>query len=88
MHLDCVFSILGDKCCIMLEEMLGAESKTRRLVDEYSRHPSTGGPTSQLPRIAQTASVLYAPSRLRQPSSTLLLDVTHLCLFMQTCIIC
>ncbi|DBB16407.1 TPA: hypothetical protein ACH3X3_014694 [Trebouxia sp. C0006] len=45
MHLDCVFSILGDKCCIMLEEMLGAESKTRRLVDEYSRHPSTGGPT-------------------------------------------
>ena len=42
MHLDCVFSILGDKCCIMLEEMLGAESKTRRLVDEYSRHPSTG----------------------------------------------
>ena len=42
MHLDCVFSILGDKCCIMLEEMLGAESKTRRLVDEYSRHPTTG----------------------------------------------
>ena len=42
MHLDCVFSILGDKCCIMLEEMMGAESKTRRLVDEYSRNPSTG----------------------------------------------
>lgn len=42
MHLDCVFSILGDKCCIMLEEMLGTESKTRRLVDEYSRHPATG----------------------------------------------
>lgn len=42
MHLDCVFSILGDKCCIMLEEMIGQESKTRRLVDEYSRDPKSG----------------------------------------------
>lgn len=44
MHLDCVFSILGDKCCIMLEEMMGQDSKTKRLVDEYSRNPSTGNP--------------------------------------------
>ena len=30
MHLDCVFSILSDTCCIMLEEMMGPESPTRR----------------------------------------------------------
>ena len=41
MHLDCVFSILGDDCCIMLEEMIGADSKTRRLVDEYTKDPVT-----------------------------------------------
>lgn len=35
MHLDCVFSILGEKSCIMLDEMMGEESATRRLVDEY-----------------------------------------------------
>ena len=37
MHLDCVFSILGDRCCLMLEEMIGEESKTARYVDEYTR---------------------------------------------------
>lgn len=37
MHLDCVFSILGDDVCLMLEEMMGEDSPTRRLVDEYSR---------------------------------------------------
>lgn len=42
MHLDCVFSILGDDVCLMLEEMMGAESATRRLVDEYTRDTSTG----------------------------------------------
>lgn len=45
MHLDCVFSILGDKCCIMLEEMIGQDSKTKRLVDEYSKNPGTGRPS-------------------------------------------
>ena len=45
MHLDCVFSILGDRCCLMLEEMIGEGSKTARCVDEYTRdafgeHPS------------------------------------------------
>ena len=35
MHLDCVFSVLSDTCCLMLEEMMGAEAPTRRLVDEY-----------------------------------------------------
>ncbi|KAK2079528.1 hypothetical protein QBZ16_001922 [Prototheca wickerhamii] len=39
MHLDCVFSILSDKLCIMLEEMMGDASPTRRLVDEYVRGP-------------------------------------------------
>jgi N-dimethylarginine dimethylaminohydrolase len=39
MHLDCVFSILGDNACIMLEEMMGEDSPTRRLVDEYTRGP-------------------------------------------------
>ena len=37
MHLDCCFSILGDDVCLMLEDMMGAESPTRRLVDEYVR---------------------------------------------------
>lgn len=42
MHLDCVFSILSDNCCLMLEDMMGEESKTRRLVDLYVRSPETG----------------------------------------------
>lgn len=37
MHLDCVFSLLSDTCCIMLDEMMGEEAPTRRLVDEYVR---------------------------------------------------
>lgn len=40
MHLDCVFSILGDDVCLMLEEMMGENSPTRRLVDEYTRDSS------------------------------------------------
>ena len=42
MHLDCVFSILGDDVCLMLEEMMGEDSKTKRLVDEYTRNPTNG----------------------------------------------
>ena len=37
MHLDCVFSVLSDNVCIMLEEMIGNDSPTRRLVDEYTK---------------------------------------------------
>ena len=43
MHLDCVFSILGDDVCLMMEEMMGADSPTKRLVDEWSRDEATGG---------------------------------------------
>lgn len=39
MHLDCVFSLLGDRCCLMLDELMGDQSATRRLVDEYVRGP-------------------------------------------------
>uniref|UniRef100_A0A7S0RB30 Arginine deiminase n=1 Tax=Chlamydomonas leiostraca TaxID=1034604 RepID=A0A7S0RB30_9CHLO len=42
MHLDCVFSVLSDTCCIMLENIMGEASPTRRLVDEYERDPATG----------------------------------------------
>lgn len=42
MHLDCVFSILGDSCCIMLEDIMGEASPTRRLVDMYARDSATG----------------------------------------------
>ena len=42
MHLDCVFSILGDDCCLMLDEMMGERSPTRRLVDEWTRTPDGG----------------------------------------------
>ena len=38
MHLDCVFSILGDDCCLMLDEMMGPASPSRRLVDEWARN--------------------------------------------------
>ena len=37
MHLDCVFSILGDDCCLMLKEMMGQASPTCRLVDEFTQ---------------------------------------------------
>lgn len=39
MHLDCVFSVLSDNCCIMLSEMMGEDAPTRRLVDEYEKGP-------------------------------------------------
>ena len=39
MHLDCVFAILSDNVCIMLDEMMGDASPTRRLVDEYAKGP-------------------------------------------------
>lgn len=39
MHLDTVFNILSDDCCLMMEEMIGEESPTRRLVDEYVHAP-------------------------------------------------
>ncbi|GAB4818895.1 hypothetical protein N2152v2_005941 [Parachlorella kessleri] len=39
MHLDCVFSIISDNVCIMLEEMIGVDAPTRRLVDEYTKGP-------------------------------------------------
>ena len=42
MHLDCVFSILGDDICLMLKDMMGTESPTRRLVDEYAQDPVSG----------------------------------------------
>ena len=42
MHLDCVFSIISDNCCIMLEDIMGIASPTRRLVDEYVRDAATG----------------------------------------------
>jgi arginine deiminase len=37
MHLDCVFSILTDDCCLMLETMLGEGSPQKRLVDLWTR---------------------------------------------------
>eukprot|EP00899_Mesostigma_viride_P029157 jgi/Mesvir1/9426/Mv02169-RA.1 len=36
MHLDCVFSILSEDCVLMLEDMMGADSPKRRMVDEYT----------------------------------------------------
>lgn len=42
MHLDCVFSILGDDVCLMLKEMMGQGSPTKRLVDEFTQDVVTG----------------------------------------------
>jgi hypothetical protein len=41
MHLDSVFNILSDNCCVMLDEIMGADSPKRRTVDEYTKDPST-----------------------------------------------
>lgn len=40
MHLDTVFNLLNSTCCIMLEEMMGENSSTKRVVDEYVRSDS------------------------------------------------
>lgn len=37
MHLDTVFNIVGDNCVLMLKDMMGRDSPTRRMVDEYVR---------------------------------------------------
>ncbi|KAL6748381.1 hypothetical protein V8C86DRAFT_2879369 [Haematococcus lacustris] len=42
MHLDCVFSVLSDTCCLMLADIMGAASPLRRLVDEYVKDSVTG----------------------------------------------
>lgn len=42
MHLDCVFSVLGERVCIMLETIIGEASPSRRLVDEYVRDAASG----------------------------------------------
>jgi len=36
MHLDCVFGLLSETCCVCYEQMLGDDSPKKRLVDEYS----------------------------------------------------
>ena len=37
MHLDCVFNILGKSCCVLAEDVIGADKPFRRVVDEYER---------------------------------------------------
>lgn len=55
MHLDCVFSILSDNVCLMLKEMMGEDSPTKRLVDEYSQDVITGQWTHTRKRIEFTS---------------------------------
>jgi len=42
MHLDCVFSIVSDDCCIMHEGIMGEDSPLKRLVDVYVRDAKSG----------------------------------------------
>ena len=42
MHLDCVFGLLSETCCVCYEDMLGETSPKRRLVDEFTIFPRTG----------------------------------------------
>eukprot|EP00798_Chlamydomonas_sp_ICE-L_P011345 gene11345-18966_t len=42
LHLDSVFNVLSDTCCVMLETMIGEDSPMRRTVDEYTKDPATG----------------------------------------------
>ena len=37
MHLDCVFSILGEDVCLMYEDMIGKASPKKRIVQEWIR---------------------------------------------------
>lgn len=46
MHLDTVFNIIAPDCCLMLADMMGADSPTRRVVDEYVRDKSKQSSTS------------------------------------------
>ncbi|KAI0563946.1 arginine deiminase [Gracilaria domingensis] len=50
MHLDTVFNILGDDCCIMLDEMMGTKSPTRRMVDVYVCDRANAGSEESLSR--------------------------------------
>ena len=54
MHLDCVFSILGDDVCLMLKEMMGEASPTKRLVDEFSQDVVSGEWTQTRHRVEFT----------------------------------
>ena len=44
MHLDCVFNIVGDDCCLLAEDVIGEDSPLRRVVDEYERTDGDPGP--------------------------------------------
>lgn len=41
MHLDCVFNIVSENCCVMYEPMMGEDSKVKRLVDEWVQDKET-----------------------------------------------
>lgn len=49
MHLDTVFNIVSSNVCVMLADIMGDASPTRRVVDEYVRvhpdHPTSPTPT-------------------------------------------
>jgi len=52
MHLDCVFNILGKTCCMLAEDVIGADRPFRRMVDEYTRSGPVQPDRSCLPRHA------------------------------------
>eukprot|EP00177_Eucheuma_denticulatum_P005686 GFKZ01010355.1.p1 GENE.GFKZ01010355.1~~GFKZ01010355.1.p1 ORF type:complete len:474 (+),score=74.17 GFKZ01010355.1:170-1591(+) len=53
MHLDTVFSILSEDCCVMMKDMMGEDSKTRRLVDEYIYAPVNNKEEEENERVAE-----------------------------------
>eukprot|EP00798_Chlamydomonas_sp_ICE-L_P002145 gene2145-18194_t len=42
LHLDSVFNILSDTCCIMNETIIGKDNPRKRIMDEYTKDPSSG----------------------------------------------
>ena len=73
MHLDCVFSILGDDCCLMMEEMMGEDSPTKRLVDEWTRDDATRrlqphSPKRGVQRVHARRGLLHRPHQGRAPA--------------------
>lgn len=53
MHLDTVFNVLSENCCLVLEEMVGENSPTRRVVDEYVYSPSPSADVTSLSTIGR-----------------------------------
>ena len=77
MHLDCVFSLLSDSCCLMLEDIMGEKSPKRRLVGGLAWGAGMAAGAVEVWRTCSPGLLASAasgqPSRSRSPSPSSLL---------------